>query len=147
MTGFNHAASGALIGKFLPLPIALPVALGSHFVLDKMPHYGIPHHHRDSKFFWKLFTTADVIAAFGLGGLAIYFHRYAMFACGFVACSPDFIWLARVVRTKSFDLSQNEHRFTKWHVRIQNWERPWGIWIELPLSVGMFYLIWNFGFH
>src|SRR5580704_3078554 len=112
MTGFNHAASGALIGKFLPLPVALPVAFASHFALDMLPHYGIPHEHRDTKLFWKVFTTLDAILTVCLGSAALYFHRYALFACGLVACSPDFIWLARVIRTRSFDLSNNQHKFT-----------------------------------
>jgi len=70
MTGFNHAASGGLIGALLPLPLAIPVALTSHFILDAFPHYGIPHHRRDGSSFWKIFGAVDVAAAFALGILA-----------------------------------------------------------------------------
>lgn len=145
MTGFNHAASGGLIGALLPLPLAIPAALISHFVLDSLPHYGIPNHHRDHTTFWKVFTTLDVLAALGLGILALSWHRYAMFACGFIACSPDYIWLARIAKTRSFNLSNNQNWFTKWHVKIQRYERPWGIWIELPVSVILFCYCWHFG--
>jgi len=50
MIGFNHAAVGGFIGKFLPLPIALPLALASHFVLYALPHYGVPHSRRNKHF-------------------------------------------------------------------------------------------------
>lgn len=143
MTGFNHAASGALIGKFLPLPIAIPLAFASHFALDSLPHYGIPHHQRDTSLGWRIFSVVDFMAAVGLAALAVYWHRYAMLACGFIACSPDFFWVARVVKTKSFDLSKNQTRFTKWHVKIQRYERPWGIYLEVPLSIILFFFVWE----
>jgi hypothetical protein len=145
MTGFNHAASGGLIGRFLPLPIAIPLAFISHFALDSLPHYGIPHSKRDRSLRWRIFSIADFIATVGLAALAISWHKYAMLACGFVACSPDFFWVARVIKTKSFDLSKNRSKFTKWHVKIQRLERPWGIWLEMPLSVVLFYFVWHFG--
>lgn len=69
-----------------------------------------------------------------------------MLACGLIASSPDFMWIARVIRTKPFDLSHNQTKFTKWHVRIQRFERPWGIWLEMPLSAMLFYLVWRFGY-
>ena len=90
MIGFNHAAVGGLIGKFLPLPIALPLALASHFALDALPHYGIPYKQRDKSKFWKYFSTLDFIAAWGLAVFAIATHHYAVLACGFVAAAPDF---------------------------------------------------------
>lgn len=37
------------MGKYLPWPIAIPLAIASHFVLDALPHYGIDHKTRDSK--------------------------------------------------------------------------------------------------
>lgn len=87
----------------------------------------------------------DFFAAVGLGALALYWHRYAMFICGFVACSPDFFWIVRVIKTKSFNLSDNQNWFTKWHVKIQRFERPWGVWVEMPLAVVLFYFVWQFG--
>ena len=145
MTGFNHAASGGLIGALLPLPLAIPIALASHFALDMLPHYGISHHHRDDSNFWRIFGTVDAIAALALGMLALSWHRYAMFACGFVACSPDYIWVARVIRTRSFNLSDNNNWFTRWHANIQRYERPWGVWVELLIEIVLFASVWHFG--
>jgi hypothetical protein len=143
MTGFTHGAVGAFIGKFLPLPIALPVALASHFVLDMLPHYGIPHTRRNDRF-WKVFTTLDFLLAWGyLGYLLVSRRDFAMLVCGIVAASPDFIWVARIIRTRSFDLSKNASWFTKWHAGIQRFERPWGIFVELPIVATLGYLAYR----
>lgn len=139
MTGFNHAAVGGFIGKFLPLPIAIPVAIVSHFVLDALPHYGIPHTRRNEHF-WRIFYIIDFVAAWVLlGGTLLYRQDYAMFWSALAATSPDFIWVARVIRTKSFDLSQHKSKFAKWHASIQRYERPWGIYIEVPLAIVLGY--------
>ena len=144
MIGFNHAAVGGFIGKFLPLPIAIPAAVVSHFVLDMLPHYGIPHTKRN-EWFWKVFTTLDFFVAWGyLGYIYLSRQHYAIFFCGVLAASPDFIWVARIVRTRSFDLSKNKSRFTRWHARIQRYERPWGILLELPLALILGYLAYRY---
>ena len=142
MIGFNHAATGGLIAKFLPLPLAIPIAFASHFVLDALPHYGIANHKRDKSLFWRVFFIVDFIAAWSLGFVAwLVWHRPEMFLVGFIACSPDFLWVARVIKTHSFNLGNNQSQFTLWHARIQRYERPWGIYIELPLAVTLFYLV------
>lgn len=140
MTGFNHAAVGGFIGKFLPLPIAIPVAIASHFVLDALPHYGIPHNRRNGHF-WRIFYIIDFVVAWVLlGGIPLYHRHYAIFLSALAAASPDFIWVARVFRTKSFDLSQHKSKFAKWHASIQRFERPWGIYLEVPLATVLGYL-------
>ncbi|HET8709340.1 MAG TPA: hypothetical protein VFL85_03605 [Candidatus Saccharimonadales bacterium] len=141
MIGFNHALTGALIARFLPLPIALPAALASHFILDTMPHYGMPHHQRDNSKFWKIFFTCDALITFSLVPYSLITHHYAMLLGGFVAVMPDFIWVGRVIRTRSFDLSNNTNWFTRWHVGIQKLERPWGKWVELPVAALLFYVV------
>jgi hypothetical protein len=139
MIGFNHAAVGGFTGVFLPLPIAIPAAIASHFVLDMLPHYGIPHTRRNEHF-WRLFGITDFIVSWLLlGGTPLHRGHYAIFLCALAAASPDFIWVARIMRTKSFDLSQHKSRFAKWHASIQHWERPWGIFIEIPLAIVLGY--------
>jgi len=141
MIGFNHALTGGLIAKFLPLPIALPLAFASHFLLDALPHYGIEQHRRDHSRFWRVFFTLDTIATFGLAVYAIGDHHYAMFLGGLFAVMPDFLWVGRVVKTRSFNLSKPNNWFTKFHAGIQKYERPWGLWIELPLAAILFYVV------
>ncbi len=135
MTGLNHAATGMLLGAALPFPLSIPVAIISHFVLDALPHYGIPQEQRNVSKFWKTFFVIDFIAALSLGFFGLLHGQPAMFWTGLAACAPDFFWVGRIVHTHSFDLSHNETFFTRWHAGIQHFERPWGIWVELPLSI------------
>lgn len=141
MIGFNHGLSGGLIAKFVPWPVGIPLAVASHFALDMLPHYGIPHHQRDGSHFWKYFFTVDFIATLGLAAWAIYFHHYAMFFCGLAAVAPDFVWVAKVVTERSFQLKGNNSRYEKWHMRIQHFEFPAGLWVELPLAAILFYFV------
>jgi hypothetical protein len=141
--GFNHGLTGGLVAYYLPLPVALPIALASHFLLDMLPHYGIDNKKRDTSYFWKVFFTLDALATLGLAVYAIYTKHYAMFLGGLFATMPDYIWVGRVIKTRSFNLSNNTNRFTKWHASIQKFERPWGIWLEIPLALLLFY--WVFG--
>jgi hypothetical protein len=141
MTGYNHAATGMLIGAALPFPLSIPVAIVSHFALDTLPHYGIPQKHRDVSKFWRVFFIIDFFVAWGLGIFALIHHQPALFWAGLAACSPDFFWVGRILKTRSFDLSRNETRFTQWHAGIQRFERPWGLWVELPFSVLMSCLV------
>ena len=147
MIGFNHGLTGGLIAAYVPLPLALPLALASHFLLDMLPHYGIPHNKRNKSKFWKVFFTVDAFATLGLALYAIFDHHYAMFLGGLAGVMPDFLWVGTVIKTRSFDLSQPSNRFTRWHARIQKHEKPWGLWVELPLAAILFYLVffvaWN----
>jgi len=135
MTGYNHAATGMLIGAGVAFPAAIPVAIASHFILDILPHYGIPQKQRDKSIFWRIFFTLDFFAAWTLGFFGLLHHQPAMFWAGLAACSPDFFWVGRVVKNRSFNLSRNETWFTRWHAGIQRYERSWGLWIELPVSI------------
>lgn len=141
MIGFNHGLVGGAIAHFLPLPLALPLALASHFVLDTLPHYGTPSHTRDGSKFWKIFFIVDSLATLGLALYAIFDQHYAMFLGGLAGVVPDFIWVGRVIRTQSFDLSQNKSWFTKFHAGIQKYEWRGGLWIELPLAAFLAYWV------
>lgn len=59
MIGFNHAAAGGLLATVLPLPLAILAAFISHFVMDALPHYGIPHAKRNKSRSWRIFTVFD----------------------------------------------------------------------------------------
>lgn len=141
MTGLNHGLVGGLIGKFVPLPLIAPAALASHFLLDTLPHYGIDHKQRDRSKFWKVFFIIDALATLSLGIYAIQARHYAMFLGGLFATMPDYLWVGRVIKTRSFNLSTHGNWFSRWHASIQKFERPWGLWIELPLSVILFYIV------
>lgn len=143
MIGFNHGLTGGLIAGILPLPLAIPLALTSHFILDALPHYGILNHTRDKSNFWKIFFVADALATFGLAAYAIADNHYAMFFGGLAGVIPDFVWVGIVIKTRSFNLSKHSNWFTRWHAGIQRYERPWGLWIELPLAAILFYIVFT----
>lgn len=134
MIGFNHATVGTLIGKFLPLPIAIPVAFASHFILDSLPHFGIPSTSRDTSRFWKAIVAIDVLITLALLPYCLMGHHYGMLLCGIMAMAPDFIWIKKLLETRSYDMDHSSSRFTQWHADIQRYERPWGIFIEAPLA-------------
>lgn len=139
MIGFNHVLAGGIIGKYLPLPLALPLAFTSHFALDALPHYGLPHHLRDVSVVWRMVFLIDFFASLCLIIIPIHFHSWKIFLCMLAAVVPDFIWVGRVIKTRSFDMRGNQHWFSKLHAQIQNFERPWGVWVELPLAGLLFY--------
>lgn len=68
-----HVAVGAAIATKIPNPlIGLPLALASHFLLDRVPHWN-PHSyteiqkHGKISNFTKIFSSADVVVALGIG--------------------------------------------------------------------------------
>jgi hypothetical protein len=63
MTATNHGLMGIVIGAYMPLPYAIPVAFVSHFILDALPHYGIPQKQRNRSKIYKRVVTVDTIAA------------------------------------------------------------------------------------
>lgn len=143
MIGFNHALAGGLVGYLLPVPAAIPVAIASHFILDMLPHYGLPYKDRDHSKLWKPLFTVDFFAAASLMAIPITTHNYGMLICGVLAVLPDFVWVAHVAKKRTFNLGEHTNWYTKWHAGIQRYERPWGIWVELPLAALLFYAVWH----
>ena len=143
MIGFNHAIVGGLIGYALPLPVAVPAAIASHFLLDALPHYGLPYKLRDRSRIWKPFFIFDFFATACLIIVPVTTHNYGMLICGVLAVLPDFVWVTHVIRKRTFDLGEHKNWYTKYHAKIQRCERPWGIWIELPLAAILFYFLWK----
>ena len=137
----NHSLVGGILGATLPLPIAIPAAFASHFVLDALPHFGVEHGKHGVSPAWKWVHIGDALGTVGLGVWALASHHYAMFAGGFAAVSPDFVWIQRYIADRTFNMNNNMHWFTRWHDGIQRWERPWGMAIELPLAAALLYTI------
>ena len=141
MTTVNHSLTGALISTVLPLPLAAPLAVASHFVLDALPHYSVPGHTRHKATFWKWILAIDILASVALVFWAIYNQHYAMLICGLLAFAPDVVWVKRAAKTRSFDFSDTASRYEQWHMRIQKHEFPKGLWIEVPLAALLFYIV------
>ncbi len=60
-----------------------------------LPHFGAEHGKHGVSPAWKWVHIIDAFGAIGLGVWAIASHHYAMFAGGFAAVSPDFVWVQR----------------------------------------------------
>ena len=147
MTATNHALSGAIIGLTITQSaIALPLAFVSHFILDAVPHFGIRFYESERKrrlFHIYLLVDATLLAVVmvslffaGAGWLA--------FGCLFLAGCPDFVQAYKYLFDKNFRvMPSQEHRFTRFHKKIQWNETLKGIFIEAPLAVAMFTVIFN----
>ncbi|HUD05983.1 MAG TPA: hypothetical protein VMR18_03680 [Candidatus Saccharimonadales bacterium] len=129
MQALNHTVFGTLIAVSINEPlVALPLALGSHFVLDSIPHYG-----KDPKaspgtkaynvriFVDGLASTLVLLLFLGLDP-----HRiWLILGCVFLAVGPDFLWpLARHVKQKG-----PLWGFFKFHKNTQRESRK-GIFLE-----------------
>lgn len=137
MTATNHAISGAIIGAILPLPIAIPVAFMSHFILDSLPHFGISHEKRQHSNAYKLFVVLDSVIALSYAASGIVFHKWNMEICGWAAYAPDSTWVLHYFwQGKNLNI-ETKNWFMRMHRRIQKFEKPWGIIVDLSATVLM----------
>jgi hypothetical protein len=139
MTLTNHLLSGAVLGKFLPLPVAIPLAFASHFVLDALPHFGFKslEEYRQRTRILRIVMIVDLLFALFVSWRLITSGHATWFLVGVVAFSPDLIWLRWLLETawnsksgKNRDWSASNW-FTRFHEKIQRYERSWGIVVEL----------------
>ena len=146
MLATNHAFAGSIIGAILPLPVAIPVAFASHFVMDALPHYGISHSKRNKHAVYRLIVFSDTFIALSYAAAATVLHKWNMEICGWVAWSPDLVWVVYYL-THNRDLHiKPKNSFMRFHKSIQRYERPWGIVIDLAFAtvlipLGLMYLL------
>lgn len=142
MTSTNHILTGAAIATVLPLPAALPLAFLSHFFLDALPHYGIPLQKRNRNKLYKFIVVLDIVLALVLLGLAAYLRRWEIALVGLIAYSPDLIWVSAYFKQRGSLNLRATNWFMKIHRGIQQFERPWGLYIELIVFVPLL-LVWS----
>ncbi|MBC7708386.1 hypothetical protein H7Y63_04125 [Polaromonas sp.] len=135
MTVTNHLLTGAVIGKFLPLPLAIPAAFASHFILDALPHFGfksIPNTKSRKALFISVLVL-DFILAVALSIWLISHGRTGQFLIGLVAYSPDVVWLYHYVIKHNLGSLEppKGNRLTQFHFNIQKYERIWGSFVEM----------------
>lgn len=148
MNATNHAAVGAIIGLVVKEPvITFPLALLSHLILDAIPHYGIKDDGLGEFFKQKLtpyFACFDFIGLVVLT-LLIYKSGWVVLAAAFIAISPDFIWFYRFAVMEKFGKIPpvKGGMVVQFLTKIQWSEKPWGILIEVPLSIILLSTVWN----
>lgn len=115
--------------------IYIPFALADHFLLDSMPHFGGKLVGKN----FKVFTVIDAICGITLFLiLARYtqFSVFILFSVCLLAGWPDLVHLyERLVDPKAFK------KFQKFHSKIQRFEFPAGILIEIVIVVACLSLI------
>lgn len=136
MTATNHTLSGALLGAFLPLPIAIPAAIASHFILDAIPHFGKVDQKKNLMFLYKVAIVSDGLFMIALMVTIIVFHKWAMLACGFLAYFPDLSLVHYYFANNRSLQIEAKNAFMRFHLGIQ-YERPWGIIIEVLVALAM----------
>ena len=142
MFASNHALSGALIGLIVVNPlVALPLAFVSHFVLDAIPHYG-----RTDDAAWlknpcfHRLLIGEFLVCVGIV-LLLFITQPANWQlasiCAFLATSPDLFWMKKFIRgnKQSASPTKKEHWFLQFHAFVQWYEKPNGLYIELPIFV------------
>ena len=140
MQALNHVVFGSLIALIVNEPvIAIPVALGSHFVLDTIPHYGNdPKAKRGSKAY-NYRIVVDTIASILIVMYFVSYHppnELLIMICAFVAVLPDLVWpLALTVKHEGPIWA-----FFKFHKTIQHESRK-GIYLEIVWFMVSTYLV------
>jgi hypothetical protein len=113
----NHVLSGAVIGAVVRRPaLALPLGIGSHFVLDAVPHWG----KWDSDRHFLRVAVVDGLAGLAVMGAAAALsrpeRRWAVLAGMVGAALPDVDKPTRVF----FDFSPFPEPVNELHRRIQD---------------------------
>jgi hypothetical protein len=140
VTATNHALAGAAIGFLVKEPVlALPLALASHFVMDAIPHVGLDEfggHHKQPKLFRKILSVDAALLALIIGILWAYHAPPLVFACLFIAGSPDFIWAYRYVFQEKLGniAPKAKSSFSHFHSKIQWSQTLRGVYIEIPCA-------------
>jgi hypothetical protein len=145
MTLTNHLLTGAVIAKALPLPVAIPIAFLSHFVLDALPHFGFANveerMQRLNQFRWVIIL--DIVLSIALSVWLLRNGHTEWFVVGLVAYSPDLLWIYRFTVEEKFGKMRptKGNWFIQFHRRIQKYERIWGGGVELVYAAGMFLIL------
>ena len=146
MLATNHAFAGSIIGAVLPLPVAIPVAFASHFVMDMLPHYGIDHKRRNRHSVYRLIVFSDTFIALSYAASAAFLHKWSMEITGWIAWSPDLVWVVYYMSHGRNLHIKPKNRFMRFHMDIQRYEKPWGIIVDMSVAailipLGLKYLL------
>lgn len=137
MTATNHILTGASIGLLISNPyIALPFAFISHFILDALPHFGIPGGAKirnKSRLFRGVLAADLIIGTLIIGAIvaSFAFSDWLVISTMFLAMSPDFVWGYHFFHEEVRNTQRPKTWFSKLHSKIQWFEKPQGLIIEI----------------
>jgi len=140
MTASNHMLTGAVIAAAVREPLlVVPLAVLSHFILDAFPHFGVAESdtkERNNHPLFRAVLTLDLLVLFAaLILVPIIFSGHVawwVLLLGMVsAYIPDVVWLAHFYHDKKGHTRKPPMRLTRFHQKIQWFERPPGIVTEI----------------
>jgi hypothetical protein len=145
MTATNHMLTGAVIAAAVQQPVlVVPLALLSHFVLDAFPHFGVEESDsaaRNNHPLFKAVLTIDLIVLFAaLLFVPMIFDTHVpawVLLVGMMAAyAPDVVWLSHFWHDRQGHPRKAPGRLTRFHQKIQWFERPPGIIAEIIWFAG-----------
>jgi hypothetical protein len=145
MMATNHMLAGAVVATGIQQPLLIvPLAVASHFLLDMLPHFGIhedDHAKRNKHPLFYYVLIVDITLVVSLLALLPFILKGAVSAwvllLGMVlAWLPDAVWIRHFLHSRrGHKLAQSW--VTKLHDKIQWFERPPGIVVEILWFLGM----------
>jgi hypothetical protein len=143
MTITNHLLVGAIIGLTVSNPVvAIVLAFASHFAMDALPHFGYPGQKGYTEVLKYRLSHLVIVGTFitslaVVAILAITGHPFALLT-GLVAASPDAIGLYNYLKYDKKNIPARgfiKHFQVNFHRKIQRYERPWGLYIEIAATI------------
>jgi hypothetical protein len=146
MTATNHMLTGAVIAATVRQPLlVVPLAFLSHFVLDVFPHFGVEESDTAARNNHPLFKTVLsldlIILSLALIIIPITLHGqdlpwWVLLLGMLAAWVPDIVWIDHLYRDMKGHVRKPPHRLTRFHQKIQWFERPPGIITEVIWLAG-----------
>ena len=132
MTATNHGLFGAVIAVTLstnPI-VAIMIAPLSHFLLDAIPHFGVPENALRSRKFFVILALDAFVAVVSTIILAVAWSQiwFLVIVCAFLAASPDLMWIYYEYMHPEL---KHKHLIPKFHSWIQWSQTNKGLVIEL----------------
>lgn len=141
MTATNHALTGAVIGLAVGQPwLAIPLAFGSHFVLDALPHFGSQRFKPSHRLFiYFLAVDVGLCASIVLVLANLQPVNWLLASvCALVAISADLMWVKLFIWSQNGkEVPKPKNVIVKFHSWIQWYEREPGIFFELLWGAAM----------
>ena len=137
--------AGAVVATGVQQPLLIvPLALISHFVLDMVPHFGVhenDHAKRNKHPLFHFILAVDIAMAAALlvmlpSILSGAIDRWVLLLGMVLAWIPDAVWIRHFVHSRrGQELAKGW--LTTFHEKIQWFERPPGIVVEILWFVAM----------
>jgi hypothetical protein len=146
MTATNHALTGALIGLVVGQPLlAVPLAVGSHFACDVLPHFGtgLPDKIILRTAAYRNYLIVEAFLCLTLVVILAVFqpqHWLLAAVCAFAAAAPDLLSINRYLKNRR-GLKHQRGLYSRFAKRIQWFEQPIGAVVEVAWFIACIVLL------